>query len=428
MKPNILTIILGGGQGTRLYPLTELRSKPAVPIAGKYRLVDIPISNCLNSGFNRIMVLTQFNSASLNSHIKNAYHFDIFSRGFVEILAADQDFDSKSWFQGTADAVRKSMKHLHRFSYDYLLILSGDQLYRMDYQNMLDFHKKSNAEISIATIPVDKQDATGFGILKSDGESKITAFVEKPDAEVLTDWKSNVSEKNLESGREYLASMGIYIFNRNVLNRIFQEDEGDDFGKELIPRAIHKYRTISYQFDGYWTDIGTIRSFFDANMDLTADLPQFNLYGPDKIYTNSRMLPPNKITGTKISRTLFGGGAIVSAKELESSVIGVRSRIDSGSIVKRTYIMGADYFSKNEDFENYLKYGKPLLGIGENCYVENAIIDKNCRIGNNVTIRGSKDLEDGDFDNHTITDGIIILKKYAVIPAGTVIGKPRDEN
>ncbi|MGB3452490.1 MAG: glucose-1-phosphate adenylyltransferase [Moheibacter sp.] len=421
MKPKVLAVILGGGQGTRLYPLTESRSKPAVPIGGKYRLVDIPISNCLNSGINRILVLTQFNSASLNSHIKNAYHFDIFSKGFVEILAADQDFDNKSWYQGTADAVRKSQKHLNKFDYDYLMILSGDQLYQMDFNNLIDFHIKTQSEISIATIPVDKYDATGFGILKADNNFLITSFIEKPKAEVLPEWKSEVSEQNKLLGKEYLASMGIYVFNRDTLNRIFNEDEGNDFGKELIPKAIHKYKTSSFQYSGYWTDIGTIRSFFDANMDLTRDIPQFNMYGPNKVYTNSRMLPPNKITGTRIDHVIFGGGCIVSADTIESSVIGVRSRIDTGTVIKNVYMMGADYFSKTKDFEDFIQYGKPLLGIGENSHIENAILDKNCRIGKNVIIKGSTDLPDGDSETHTISDGIVIVKKYALIEDGTVI-------
>lgn len=420
-KPKILAVILGGGQGTRLYPLTELRSKPAVPIAGKYRLVDIPISNCLNSGVNRILVLTQFNSASLNSHIKNAYHFDHFSRGFVEILAADQDFDNKNWFQGTADAVRKSQKHLNKFDYDYLLILSGDQLYQMDFNDLIDFHINTESEISIATIPVNKYDASGFGILKADSNQQITSFIEKPAPDVLPDWKSEVSEKNMAEGKEYLASMGIYVFNRETLKKIFDEEDGNDFGKELIPKSIHKYKTGSFQYDGYWTDIGTIRSFFEANMDLTRDIPQFNMYGPNKIYTNSRMLPPNKIMGTEIMHVIFGGGSIVSAKKIESSVIGVRSRIDTGAVIKNIYMMGADYFSKQKDFEDFLSYGKPLLGIGENSHIENAILDKNCRIGKNVRIKGNKNLADGDFETHTISEGIVIVKKNAIIADNTVI-------
>ncbi len=422
MSANVLAIILGGGLGSRLYPLTHSRSKPAVPIAGKYRLVDIPISNCLNSGLNKILVLTQFNSASLNSHIKNAFHFDIFSKGFVEILAAEQDFENTNWYQGTADAVRQSQKHLNKFDYDYLLILSGDQLYQMDFNEMIQFHINNESDVTIATIPVNQYDATGFGILKSDETHQITSFIEKPKAELLPEWKSEVSEVNQQKGKEYLASMGIYLFNRKALKQIFDEDPGNDFGKELIPNSIHKYKTMSFQYEGYWTDIGTIRSFFEANMDLTADLPQFNMYGPNPIYTNSRMLPPTKVMGTQTNKVIFGGGCIVSAKQIDSSIIGVRSRVDTGTVIKTTYMMGADYFSKPKDFEDYIKYGKPLLGVGENCYIENAILDKNCTIGNNVTIKGHPGLADGEFDTHTISDGIVIVKKYAIIPSGTVIG------
>lgn len=422
MTPNVLAIILGGGQGSRLYPLTHSRSKPAVPIAGKYRLVDIPISNCLNSGLNKILVLTQFNSASLNSHIKNAFHFDIFSKGFVEILAAEQDFENTNWYQGTADAVRQSQKHLDKFEYDYLLILSGDQLYQMDFNELINFHIESKSEVTIATIPVNERDATGFGILKSDENHQITSFVEKPKSDILPDWKSEVSEENQMKGKNYLASMGIYVFNRETLKKIFEEDSGNDFGKELIPNAIHKYRTSSFQYDGYWTDIGTIHSFFEANMDLTMDLPQFNMYGTHPIYTNSRMLPPNKISGKSINRVIFGGGVIVSAECIESSIIGVRSRIGDGTTLKNTYMMGADYFSKPEDIIEYFKTGKSLLGVGENCHIENAILDKNCIIGNDVTIRGSESLEYVDHPSYTISDGIVIVKKGAYIPPGSKIG------
>jgi len=423
MSPNVIAIILGGGQGSRLYPLTHSRSKPAVPIAGKYRLVDIPISNCLNSGLNKILVLTQFNSASLNSHIKHTFHFDVFSKGFVEILAAEQDFENTNWYQGTADAVRQTQKHLKKFDYDYLLILSGDQLYQMDFNDLIKFHIQNESEVTIATIPVNENDATGFGILKSDENSQITSFIEKPNREILPEWKSEVGEKNREAGKDYLASMGIYVFNKGALAKIFEEDKGNDFGKELIPNAIHRYKTMSFQYDGYWTDIGTIRSFFEANMDLTADLPQFNMYdGAHPIFTNSRMLPPTKVTGTQTNRVIFGGGCIVNAKQIESSIIGVRSRIDTGTVIKNTYMMGADYFSNAKDFEEFIKNRKPLVGVGENCYIENAILDKNCTIGNNVFIRGNEKLEDGDFDGYTISDGIVIVKKNAEISDGTIIG------
>lgn len=422
MAPNVLSIVLGGGRGTRLFPLTYLRSKPAVPIAGKYRLVDIPISNCLNAGFNKIMVLTQFNSASLNSHIKNSYHFDIFSKGFVDILAAEQNVENDQWYQGTADAVRQSMKHLEKYDYEYVLILSGDQLYKMDFRALIDFHCENEGDVTIATIPVNAKDATGFGILKSDDDSVIQSFIEKPNSEVLSDWTSDVSEKNKTLGKEYLASMGIYVFNKNVLKKIFDEDKGDDFGKELIPNAIEKgYKTLSYQYDGYWTDIGTIESFYEANMDLTSEMPQLNLFSTKPIYTRARMLPPSKINGSYVSKAIFGDGCIVLADKIEKSVIGNRSRIDRGTTVMSSYIMGADYYENGQTLINNYNSGKINMGIGKYCYIEKAIIDKNCRIGDDVKIIGGSHLADGEFDTHSIKDGIVVVKKGAVILPGTQI-------
>ncbi len=422
MKTNVLSIVLGGGRGTRLFPLTYFRSKPAVPIAGKYRLVDIPISNCLNSGYNKILVLTQFNSASLNSHIKNSYHFDIFSKGFVDILAAEQNVENDQWFQGTADAVRQSMRHMDKYDYDYVLILSGDQLYQMDFREMVEFHKKNGGDITIATIPVNAKDATGFGILKSDDLGKIQAFVEKPSVEVLQDWKSEVSEKNRYEGKEYLASMGIYIFNKKVLKKIFNEDSGDDFGKDLIPNAINNgYNTLSFQYDGYWTDIGTIESFYQANLDLAQDLPKFNLFSTSPIYTRARMLPPSKIMGSYVQRAVFGDGCIIMADKVENSIIGNRTRIDRGSTVVNSYIMGADYYQATDEIVENENKGKPNMGIGKYCYIEYAIIDKNVKIGNNVRIIGGKHLPDGDYETHSVKDGIVVVKKGAVIKDGTQI-------
>ncbi|MFB9119763.1 glucose-1-phosphate adenylyltransferase [Bergeyella porcorum] len=422
MKTNVLSIVLGGGRGTRLFPLTYFRSKPAVPIAGKYRLVDIPISNCLNSGYNKILVLTQFNSASLNSHIKNSYHFDIFSKGFVDILAAEQNVENDQWFQGTADAVRQSMRHMDKYDYDYVLILSGDQLYQMDFREMVEFHKNNGGDITIATIPVNAKDATGFGILKSDDSGKIQAFVEKPSAEVLQDWKSEVSEKNRYEGKEYLASMGIYIFNKKVLKKIFNEDPGDDFGKDLIPNAINNgYNTLSFQYDGYWTDIGTIESFYQANLDLAQDFPKFNLFSTSPIYTRARMLPPSKIMGSYVQRAVFGDGCIIMADKVENSIIGNRTRIDRGSTVMNSYIMGADYYQATDEIVENENKGKPNMGIGKYCYIEYAIIDKNVKIGNNVRIIGGKHLPDGDYETHSVKDGIVVVKKGAVIKDGTQI-------
>lgn len=422
MNPNVISIVLGGGRGTRLFPLTYSRSKPAVPIAGKYRLVDIPISNCLNSGYNKILVLTQFNSASLNSHIKNSYHFDTFSKGFVDILAAEQNVENDKWYQGTADAVRQSMKHLEKYDYDYILILSGDQLYQMDFKEMVEFHQQSEGDITIATIPVNAKDATGFGILKSDDEGNIESFIEKPSSDILCDWKSEVSEKSKSEGKEFLASMGIYIFNKNVLKKLFEEEEGDDFGKEFIPKSIGKYKTLSFQYDGYWTDIGTIESFYEANLDLCQDFPKFNLFSTSPIYTRARMLPPSKILGSYVSKVIFGDGCIILADKIENSVIGNRTRIDKGSTILNSYIMGADYYQSTYDIVDNDNKGYPNLGVGKYCYIERAILDKNCRIGNNVRIIGGKHLADGEFPTHSIKDGIIVVKKGAVIESGTQIG------
>ena len=421
MKPNVISIVLGGGRGSRLYPLTYSRSKPAVPIAGKYRLVDIPISNCLNSGYNKILVLTQFNSASLNSHIKNSYHFDIFSKGFVDILAAEQNVENEEWYQGTADAVRQSMKHLDKYDYDYILILSGDQLYQMDFRELIDFHCMNEGDITIATIPVNAKDAPGFGILKSDTEGNITSFIEKPTHDMLHEWKSEVSEKSKSEGKEYLASMGIYVFSKDMLKKMFDEDPGDDFGGELIPNGIGTYKTLSFQYDGYWTDIGTIDSFFDANLDLTRDFPKFNLFSKAPIYTRARMLPPSKILGSYVSKAIFGDGCIIMADKIENSIVGNRSRVDKGSTIMSSYMMGADFYQQTTEIVKNDEQGVPNLGVGKYCYIENAILDKNCRIGDNVRIIGGKHLPDGDYDDYSIKDGIVVVKKNAVINPGTII-------
>lgn len=422
MRHKVVSIVLGGGRGTRLYPLTDQRSKPAVPIAGKYRLVDIPISNCLNSGFNKIFVLTQFNSASLNKHIKNSYNFSVFSSGFVDILAADQTNDGDRWFEGTADAVRRTQKNLANVDYDYVLILSGDQLYQMDYSKIIDFHVENGGEITIATIPVTAKEATGFGILKSNESNDIIAFTEKPSLKQLPEWASEVNEELAAKGRHYLASMGIYVFSKGVMRRLLEENQGMDFGKEIIPESIGKAKVLSYQFDGYWTDIGTISSFFEANIDLTDDIPAFNLFD-EAIYTRARMLPPSKMSGTTLNNTVVADGCILLGDKIERSVIGIRSRIGKGTVMKMTYMMGADYY---EDLNDVLELGNtqspPPIGVGERCYIENAILDKNCRIGNNVRITGGKHLKDTDSACYTVRDGIVVIKKNVIIPNGTTIG------
>jgi len=424
MSQEILAVILGGGAGTRLYPLTASRSKPAVPIAGKYRLVDIPISNCINCGISRMFVLTQFNSASLNRHIKNTYHFSAFSSAFVDILAAEQTPDNPTWYQGTADAVRQCLRHIGPFESDYVLILSGDQLYQMDFNAMLEGHKKMNADISIATIPVTARDASDFGIMKKNDEGYITSFIEKPKRDLLPEWESDTGEEMKRKGKVYLASMGIYIFNRQMLFDILQSEykQDTDFGKQIIPQSIEKYKVVSYQYEGYWTDIGNIYSFFEANLTLTSDLPEFNLFDNSKaIYTRARMLPPAKISGTTLEKTLIAEGCIINASRIENSVMGIRSRIEHGTTVVSSYVMGNDYFETLDDIANANKSGVPLLGIGHRCYIRNAIIDKNVRIGDDVRINGGNHLENTDHSLYTIKDGIVVLKKGAVIPNGFVI-------
>lgn len=421
MESNVMCVVLGGGQGSRLAPLTTTRSKPAVPIAGKYRLVDIPISNCLNSGIERIYVVTQFNSASLNKHIKNTYHFSVFSDAFVDILAAEQTPHNVTWFQGTADAVRQCLHHFNQHSFDYILILSGDQLYQMDFAEMIENHEKLGADISIATIPVNARDSAGFGILKSDEENTITSFIEKPTANLLPDWVSDTGDKMKSQGREYLASMGIYVFNRKVLYDLLEGNARTDFGKEIIPQSLETHKVVSFQYEGYWTDIGNIRSFFEANIGLTEDIPDFNLFDKKPIYSRARMLPPSKISGTTLEKTVISDGCIINASRIERSVIGIRTRIGTGTTIVNTYVMGNDYYQTLDEITLAHNEHKPIMGIGERCYIKNAILDKNCFVGNDVRIHGKDSLPDGDYNTHTVKDGIVVVKKLAVIPNGTVI-------
>jgi glucose-1-phosphate adenylyltransferase len=419
-----LAVILGGGAGTRLYPLTASRSKPAVPIAGKYRLVDIPISNCINSGINRMFVLTQFNSASLNKHIKNTYHFSMFSSAFVDILAAEQTPDNSGWYQGTADAVRQCIRHVQQHEAEYVLILSGDQLYQMDFQQMIEDHIAGGADISIATIPVAEREAPEFGILKADDKCCITSFIEKPKKEILGEWVSDTGDEMRNMGRVYLASMGIYIFNKQLLIDLLQEEYKDatDFGKEIMPKSIEKYKVVSYQYDGYWTDIGNIYSFFEANLALTQEIPDFNLFDNTKpVYTRARMLPPAKISGTTLEKTIIAEGSIILASRIENSVIGIRTRIGHGTTVVSSYLMGGDYFETIDEMNHAVARGIPKIGIGERCYIKNTIIDKNCRIGNDVRINGGHHLPNTDHSLYTVKDGIVVIKKGAIIPDGFVI-------
>jgi glucose-1-phosphate adenylyltransferase len=423
----MVCLILGGGQGSRLYPLTLSRSKPAVPIGGKYRLIDIPISNCINSGVKRMFVLTQFNSASLNRHIKNTYTFDSFSNGFVDILAAEQTPNSDKWFQGTADAVRQSMHHLAPHDFDYILILSGDQLYQMDFKLMADFHVHQKADLTIATIPVDQRDAPDFGIMKVNKKSYIESFIEKPAKAILPEWTSPVPAALKKKGKEYLASMGIYIFKKEALTKLFEENpDATDFGKGIIPAAIKNgYTVASYQFDDYWTDIGNIRSFYEANLELCDNLPRFNLFDNHRrIYTRSRALAPSKFFGTKLNQSIVAEGCIIHARSIEHSVIGVRSRIGDKSVIKNSILMGNDFYQTLEEI--ILSKKDIAMGVGKNCHIEQAILDKDCKIGDNVIIKGDYSLPNKETETYCIVDGIVVIKKKAIITSGSRIGYLND--
>jgi len=423
----VMAIILGGGAGTRLFPLTDERAKPAVPLGGKYRLIDVPISNCINSGITQIFILTQFNSASLNHHISRTYRFSSFSSGFVEILAAEQRRDSPQWFQGTADAVRQVIPHIRDWGVNTILILSGDHLYRMDYSKFLKKHYTTNADVTIATIPCNPQDAEGFGLLKTGEKGEIVEFKEKPkDAELeamaVDTTQFGLSEKE-SAQRPYLASMGIYVFDYKRLVELLKEDESwVDFGKEVIPAAIENLNVQTHLFNDYWEDIGTIRAFYEANLDLTTAIPKFNFFDAESpIYTRSRYLPPSKIQESDIASSMISEGCILNGVYARNSIIGLRSRIDSGTKIEDTILMGSDNYEAIDDMQRNLEADKPHLGIGRNCVIKKAIIDKNVRIGNDVQIVNKRNVTEEDGDNYCIRDGIIIIPKNATINDGTVI-------
>ena len=424
--PRTLSIIMGGGQGTRLFPLTRDRSKPAVPLAGKHRLVDIPLSNCINSGLRRIYLLTQFNSASLHRHIVQSYTFDHFAGGFVGILAAEQTFSSTSWYQGTADAVRKNISHFLNQNFDYALILSGDQLYRMDFRQVLTQHIESGAEVTIATIPVDRAAASSLGIMQIADDRRIVRFVEKPkDPAVLNTLHLSpelATRLGIESGGEsFLASMGIYVFNRDVLLELLANDY-TDFGKHIIPSAIGQRRVFSYVYQGYWEDIGTIRSFFEANLDLTAELPRFNFFDMARpIFTRPRFLPATQINGADIDHAVISDGCIVTRARVRYSVIGVRSLVWDGADLDRVFVMGNDYYESQESIQQNREAARPPVGIGPGTRIENAIIDKNARIGANCVLSPAGKPENVDHGLYYIRDGILVVPKNGVIPDGTII-------
>ena len=422
----VLCVIMGGGQGTRLFPLTRERAKPAVPLAGKYRLVDIPISNCINSGFRRVYILTQFNSASLHSHISRTYKFDQFTTGFVEILAAQQTLNNTSWYEGTADAVRKNLVHFLSHDFDYLVILSGDQLYRMDFRPMIAQHAETGADITVATIPVNSQAAQSLGILQIADDHRITRFVEKPKDPVVIDslrlspeMQAKLEIKNADES--LLASMGIYVFNRELIHEMLNNPMSD-FGKHIIPDAIPNRRVFSHVFQGYWEDVGTIRSFFEANLDLVSELPRFNFFDMSApIFSRPRFLPGSKINGAQIDHAVISDGCIINQARITQSIVGLRTFVGAGTELLRVIGLGSDFYESLASVQRHEAAGLPRIGIGSGCRIENAIIDKNARIGNNVKISPAGKPEDVDHELYYIRDGIVIIPKSAILPHGTTI-------
>jgi glucose-1-phosphate adenylyltransferase len=429
MQRSVLSLILGGGQGARLFPLTQLRAKPAVPVAGKYRLIDIPISNCINSGINRIYVLTQFMSVSLHRHIAHTYKFDMFNHGFVEVLAAQQTVEGAKWYQGTADAVRQNLRQIEEDPCSDVLILSGDQLYRMDYGELLKTHADANADITIAVLPVPESHVAGFGILQMEETGHIKSFIEKP----------RVAEKEHEpfytpgewieargikaEGRHYLASMGIYLFKREVLLDLLSDPQATDFGRDVFQKHYQRLNVFAHLFDGYWEDLGTIKSYHQSALDLARDKPAFEFYHPDgPIYTRMRFLPSARISGATIKESLISDGCVVqSGTTMHHSLLGVRSRVGERCRILETVIIGADRFETDEERERNRNDGLPNMNVGSDCHIERAILDKDCRVGNHVTInyRGKEANVDGDC--FYIRDGIVVIPKGTVVPDGKVI-------
>ena len=426
---DVVSIILGGGAGSRLFPLTRERSKPAVPLGGKYRLIDVPVSNCINSLITQIFVLTQYNSASLNRHISQTYRFSSFSSGFVEILAAEQRSDSPDWFQGTADAVRQIIPHLRGWRVKSLLILSGDHLYRMDYRKFLARHEETNADLTIAVVPAREQDASGFGLLKTDESGKIVEFKEKPKGDDLEAMRVDTTRFGLAEdeaeARPFLASMGIYVFDyEHLLDLLATDTSWVDFGREVIPAAIHKCNVQAHMFDDYWEDIGTIRAFYDANLDLASPLPKFNFFNTEApIYTRSRHLPPSKLHNCDIDNSMVSEGCILNGMYARNSIIGLRSRIDAGVRIENSIIMGSDLYESLDEIRTNLDLSRPHVGIGPNTIISCAIIDKNVRIGRDVKLINSAKIENFDSEDGSfyIREGLVIIPKNAVIPDRTVI-------
>ena len=423
---DVVSIIMAGGQGSRLYPLTKVRSKPAVPVAGRFRLIDIPISNCIHSNVRNIFVLTQFASESLHRHIFTTYRFDNFHRDFITLLSAQQTLENRNWYQGTADAVRQNLNFIEDAG-SLVLVLSGDHLYRMDYRKFVDFHVASGAEISIAVTPVRAEQAPEFGVMKVNSRGRITEFSEKPKAAADVD-RMRVPEDIFKKfgvpaeGRTHLASMGVYLFNQDVLRDLLAHTDYKDFGREVIPHAIGERRVFGHFFDGYWEDIGTIPSFFEAHMDLARPLPKFDFYDEDKpIFTHARFLPGSKILASEVANAILCEGSIVNRSRIQDSIVGIRSRIGDNCRLERTVIMGADYFESREDQARNRENGVPDVGIGRDCEIRNAIVDKNARIGHGVRLVNRAGTANASAENYVIVDGIIVVPKSAVVPDGAII-------
>jgi glucose-1-phosphate adenylyltransferase len=424
--PKVVSLIMAGGQGSRLFPLTKIRSKPAVPIAGRFRLIDIPISNCIHSDYRRIFILTQFASESLHRHIFLTYRFDNFHEDFVTLLSAQQTLESRDWYQGTADAVRQNLNFIKNQG-DLVLILSGDHLYRMDYRKFVEFHVQSGADLTISVTPVTADQVHEFGVMKVGRGGVITEFKEKPkdpeSIEAMRVEESVFAEAGVPAaGRTHLASMGIYVFNWSVLKEMLETTTAEDFGRQIIPEAIKRKKVFSYFFDGYWEDIGTIASFFEANINLTQPLPKFNFYDEEKpIFTQARFLPGSKILHSDVARSILCEGSIINDSRIYDSIVGVRSRVGEGCAFDRTVVMGADFFESAEELARNAAKGLPPIGIGRNCEIRKAIIDKNARIGDGVRLINARGVQDERADNYCIVGGIIVVPKNAVIPDGTVI-------
>jgi len=426
MKKETLALILGGGQGARLFPLTLHRSKPAVPLGGKYRLIDITVSNCINSDTIKIYVLTQFNSASLNRHIARTYRFSRFSDGFVEILAAEQTIENKNWFQGTADAVRQIMIHISDLNPENVLILSGDHLYQMDYREFIRHHEQTGAHVTVSVVPTDESRASSFGLLKTNDGGQIVEFREKPPADQLHTMRVDTTHLGLGPGdaerRPYIASMGVYLFKFDVLRELLRDGKYVDFGKEVIPAAIDKYQVQAFLFDGYWEDIGTISSFYHANLDMAGIIPKFNLFNADApIYTRARFLPGSKLIDCHIRDSIVSEGCILNRASVEHSIVGIRSRIENNARIEHSLIMGADYYQTLDELEMERRRGLPWIGIGEDAIIRGAIIDKNVRIGANVRILNEAHRDHYDGENYYIREGIVVVPKNVTITDGTII-------